>query len=204
MGQCVKGGKTKASIYNNNLVVLSLQFVHSHFPLICLLFYIYFDFPLPVSLSHSCLPLYLFCLACISVSCHKSNLLGALKGFLPMASLCELSGFFFFNLQCSTLYCHWFNRPPWILLPVKQQHNYFEFYCGRAWHPALDHFTLFTLARVHLTIQDSSMCDCTMAFCVIVLIWHFGDWMNWQRMDKDSHLLESGNDMWNVEAVTGC
>lgn len=49
-------------------------------------------------------------------------------------------------------------------------------------------------------MQGSILCVCRMVFCVIVLIWHFGDWLNWQSMDKDSHLLGSGNDMWNVEA----
>lgn len=186
----MKGAKNEASIYDNNLLVLSLQLFCSHFALSHLLFYIYFAFSLPASLSQSCFPFSLFCLACISLSCHKSTLLEAPKGFFPMASLCELCLFFLFNLQCSTLHCHWFNRPPWILLPVKQQHNYFEFYCGRAWHPALDHLTLFTLARVHLKIQDNVMCDSRMVFCGIVLIQHFRDWMIWQSMDKDSHLPE--------------
>lgn len=189
--QGVKGAKDEASIYDNNLLVLSLQLFHSPFPLTHLLFYIYFAFSLSASLSQSRFPFPLFCLACISLSCHKSTLLEAPKGFFPMASLCELCLFFLFNLQCSTLHCHWFNRPPWILLPVKQQHNYFEFYCGRAWHPALDHLTLFTLARVHLKIQDNVMCDSRVVFCGIVLFQHFRNWMIWQMVDKDgpTHLI---------------
>lgn len=202
--QGTEGAKNEVSICGNNSLVLSLQLFHPHFPLTHLLFYNYFAFSLPASLSQSCFPFSLFCLACISLSCHKSTLLETPKGFLPMASLCELCLFFLFNLQCSTLHCHWFNRPPWILLPVKQQHNYFEFYCGRAWHPALDHLTLFTLARVHLKIQDNVMCDSRMVFCGIVLIPYFRDWTIWQLMDKDSHLPESGNDPWNVEVITGC
>lgn len=94
--QGVKGAKNEASIYDNNLLVLSLQLFHSHYPLTHLLFYIYFAFSLSASLSQSCFPFSLFCLACISLSCHKSTPLEAPKGSFPMASLCELCGFFSF------------------------------------------------------------------------------------------------------------
>lgn len=186
-------------IVSYNLLVLCLQFFHSHFLMAHLFRYIYFHFPLPASLFHSCL---LFCLTRVGLSCHKSNLLGAPKGFLPMSSLCELSGFFVVvvNLQCSALYCHWFNRPPWILLPVNQHHYYFEFYCGRAWHPPPDHFTLFTLARAHLTIKDRIMCDCGMAFCYCFNL-VCGHWMKWQLMDSTTPTyldLQMSCGMWTL------
>lgn len=115
--QGVKGAKNEASIYDNNLLVLSLQLFHSHYPLTHLLFYIYFAFSLSASLSQSCFPFSLFCLACISLSCHKSTPLEAPKGSFPMASLCELCVFFFF-LICSV--------PHYIAIDLIDHH---EFYC---------------------------------------------------------------------------
>lgn len=71
-------------------------------------------FPFSSCFSHSCLPFYLFCPVCVSLSCHKSNLLGAPEGLLPTASLCEPSGFF---LICSV--------PHYIVIDLIVRHEFY-------------------------------------------------------------------------------
>lgn len=114
--QGVKGAKNEVSIYDNNLLLLSLQLFNCHFHLSYPLLHL-FCFFLSACLSQSCFPFSLFCLACISLSCHKSTLLEAPKGSFPMASFCELCLFFFF-LICSV--------PHYIAIDLIDHH---EFYC---------------------------------------------------------------------------